>query len=598
MQEEIIEKIKEEQLRIQQELAKENKELIFFEQFLRKIDFSNITTYSKVSIEELIMAYVRSEANELSLEEIKEITNGIIPIFEKYTAEDIHSLLLLIDDFATAENYEEIMGVLYSEDKVDILEGLIEDSAGIEDQDYVLPAARIMEQKENEKLIEFIEDFHRNSEAWGYALLLASSFYQIKEDQKSLQERNRNQAILFPMAKAHTLEEDYDISGIKEVVKTIPKHLRRLRKQQDEMQRKGKKELKDYDQIIDVLKAPTKEITGYRLYIAGLSNSKLRLEILKEIYRRNQAYYEGLEKRYNDQVEKSEAGYETLCQKYKLSNISIEKIMNRYSYKELEGILAILTEIGIQDLTSAIEDTSLGIVKQIVDLLDKKTISIDVVKATPDIWNAKKNYPKRINANVQNIKQITGSDELYKTRSWVTLIDNSILERNLNILRQYNLLGQLHTTTNYQFLQQETLDDKIDLVLELGRENELTHNLGLLNYDSIRWQRLRILETLNIPVEEDMLDGTLHTNHFLVPDERLNEYLDIAPLPKEISLNSEEIMESSRTYIYRGIPFSKNKVRRNLTLLGKENPDYIEVLTAGRQFTQKEIDTMKQNYTK
>ena len=39
MQEEIIEKIKEEQLRIQQELAKENKELIFFEQFLRKIDY-------------------------------------------------------------------------------------------------------------------------------------------------------------------------------------------------------------------------------------------------------------------------------------------------------------------------------------------------------------------------------------------------------------------------------------------------------------------------------------------------------------------------------------------------------------------------------
>lgn len=598
MQEEIIEKIKEEQLRIQQELAKENKELIFFEQFLRKIDFSNITTYSKVSIEELIMAYVRSETNELSLEEIKEITNGIIPIFEKYTAEDIHSLLLLIDDFATAENYEEIMGVLYSEDKVDILEGLIEDSVGIEDQDYVLPAARIMEQKENEKLIEFIEDFHRNSEAWGYALLLASSFYQIKEDQKSLQERNRNQAILFPMAKAHTLEEDYDISGIKEVVKTIPKHLRRLRKQQDEMQRKGKKELKDYDQIIDVLKAPTQEITGYRLYIAGLSNSKLRLEILKEIYRRNQAYYEGLEKRYNDQVEKSEAGYETLCQKYKLSNINIEKIMNRYSYKELEGILAILTEIGIQDLTSAIEDTSLGIVKQIVDLLDKKTISIDVVKATPDIWNTKKAYPKRINENVQAIKRITGSDELYKTRSWVTLIESPILEKNLNILKQYNLLDQLYTTTNYQFLQQEALDGKIDLALELGRENELTRNLGLLNYNSTRWQRLRILEALNISVEEDMLDGTLHTDHFLVPDEKLNEYLDITPLPKEISLNPEEIIESSRTYIYRGIPFSKNKVRRNLSLLEKENPDYLEVLTTGRQFSQKEIAIMKENYMK
>lgn len=36
MQEEIIEKIKEEQLRIQQELAKENKELIFLSNFYEK----------------------------------------------------------------------------------------------------------------------------------------------------------------------------------------------------------------------------------------------------------------------------------------------------------------------------------------------------------------------------------------------------------------------------------------------------------------------------------------------------------------------------------------------------------------------------------
>ena len=170
--------------------------------------------------------------------------------------------------------------------------------------------------------------------------------------------------------------------------------------------------------------------------------------------------------------------------------------------------------------------------------------------------------------------------------------------KNLNILKQYNLLDLLYTTTNYQFLQQEALDGKIDLALELGRENELTRNLGLLNYNSTRWQRLRILEALNISVEEDMLDGTLHTDHFLVPDEKLNEYLDITPLPKEISLNPEEIIESSRTYIYRGIPFSKNKVRRNLSLLEKENPDYLEVLTTGRQFSQKEIAIMKENYMK
>lgn len=596
MQKEIINAIKEEQSHLKKALTEENPELTFFEEFLRKIDFANINTYNNISIEELIMAYVRSRDDSLSLKEIREIANNIVPVFEKCTSDEIHALLQLIDDFATADNYEEIMDALYSEDRIEVLEEFIEDCSGIEEQDYVLPAARIMQK--NEEIIEFIEKFHENTNIWGYALLLVCTFYQIKEEERLLQENNERRLMLFPMAPKNTLEESYDVSAIKDVAKPIPKYLNKLRKKQKERQREKQKEIDDYNKIIDVLKGTTEEITNYRLYIAGLSNPKLRLEILKEIYQRNQAYYEELEKRYNEQVEKSEVGYETLCRKYKLSNIDIEKIMNRYSYQELEGILGVLTEIGIQDLATAIEDTSLETVREIVGLLDKKIISIDVIKATPDIWNTKKNYPKRINANVQKIKQITGSDELYKTRSWVTLIDNSILERNLNILRQYNLLGQLHTTTNYQFLQQEPLDDKIDLVLELGRENELTHNLGLLNYDSIRWQRLRILETLNIPVEEDMLDGTLHTNHFLVPDERLNEYLDIAPLPKEINLNSEEIMESSRTYIYRGIPFSKNKVRRNLTLLGKETPDYIEVLTAGRQFTQKEIDTMKQNYTK
>ncbi len=596
MQKEIINAIKEEQSHLKKALTEENPELTFFEEFLRKIDFANINTYNNISIEELIMAYVKSRDDSLSLEKIKEIADNIVPIFEKCTSGEIHALLQLIDDFATADNYEEIMEALYSEYRTEVLEEFIEDCSGIEEQDYVLPAARIME--ENEKIIEFIETFHENPDVWGYTLLLVCTFYQIKEQMQSLQENNQKRSMLFPMVPKDTLEESYDVSAIKNVAKTIPRYLNKLRKKQKENKRELEKEVEAYNKILDVLKSPIEEITNYRVYIAGLSNPKLRLEILKEIYRRNQRYYEEVEKRYNDQVEKSEVGYETLCQKYKLSNINIEKIMNRYSYKELEGILSTLKEIGIQDLATAIEDTSLETVREIVGLLDKKIISIDVIKATPDIWNTKKAYPKRISDNVQRIKQITGSDELYKTRSWVTLIESSILEKNLNILRQYNLLGQLHTTTNYQFLQQQSLEEKIDLVLELGRENELTHNLGLLNYESTRWQRLRILEMLNIPVDEEMLDGTLHTDHFLVPDEKVNEYLDIVPLPKEISLNPEEIMESSRTYIYRGIPFSKNKVRRNLSLLGKENPDYLEVLTTGRQFSQKEVAIMKENYMK
>ena len=47
------------------------------------------------------------------------------------------------------------MDALYSEDRIDVLEEFIEDCSGIEEQDYVLPAARIMQK--NEEIIEFIE---------------------------------------------------------------------------------------------------------------------------------------------------------------------------------------------------------------------------------------------------------------------------------------------------------------------------------------------------------------------------------------------------------------------------------------------------------
>lgn len=598
MQEKIIAEIRKEQEYLQNSLGKENAEITFFEDFLQRINFSDINTYSNVSIEELIMAYVRSKDSNFSLEEIQEIAVDIVPIFEKCTSEEVHSLLQLIDDFALADNYEEIMERLYSESKVEDLEYFIIDNREIEGQEYVLPAARIMEKEENEKLIDFIEIFHESPDAWGYALLLVSTFYQIKETKKILEENNRGRYLLLPRAPKETLEENFDVSAIRSIVRAIPRHLNKLEKAQEEAKKKQKKEIEDYNQIIKILTEQTEEITDYRVYISRLTNPMLRLEILKEIYQKNQMYYEKLEKRYKEQVEKSEAGYEALCQKYHLLNVNIEEVMSKYSYKELEGILVILTDMGIQDLEAAIKDTSLMIIKEIISLLEKKVISIDVIKSTPNIWSPKINYPKRIKENIQIIQTIIGSDELYKTRSQVTLIETATLEKNLNVLRKYNLLGQLHTTTNYQFLRQEALENKIDLILELGKEKELTHNLGLLNYKISRWQRLRILETLNIPVEEDMLEGILHTNQFLVPDKKIQEYLDILPLPKEISLNQKEVMETNRTYTYRGISFSKNKVRRNLIYLEKESPDYIKILTTGRKFTQKEIEIMKKSYTK
>lgn len=599
MQKEIIEQIKKEQARLKKSLNEENSELKFFNSFLQRIDFAKINTYNNVSIEELIMAYVKSTDSYFSLEELQEIAEDIVPIFNRCTSDEIHSLLALIDDFATAENYIEIMDVLYSDSKQSALEDLIEDAKGDLEQDYVEPAARIMQKDENEKLIDFIEVFHTNPNAWGYALLLVHVFYQIKEDQE---ERKRNQyqnlATMFPIIPKQVTEDDYDISAIKEVAKTISIYQNQLKRDQRKEHKVKKKEIENYNRIIAVLNRESEEITDYRTLLTNISNPSLRLEILKEIYRKNNIYYKNQETRYKELVENSEAGYESLCQEYQVKTINPEELMARYSYKELEGILSILKDLGIYDVSTAIKNTSLKTVKDIVELIKKGEIGIEVVRATPDIWNSDNNYSQRIRTNADTIKKITGSSELYKTRSGVNLMDSESLKRNLTILKNYNLLDGLHTTTSYQFLQQDKLKEKIDLILELGKEEELTHNLGLLNYSNIRWKRLLILEALNLPVEEANLEGILHTDHFLVPDDKLKEYIETSELPDDIIINPEEVKETARTYIYRGISFSKNKVRENYLQNEKTANGYIDFLPSGRQFTPKEISTMREKYIK
>lgn len=598
MQKEIVEKIQAEQERLKKELKKENSELNFFNSFLQRINFSKISTYNNVSIEELIMAYVKSTDSNFSLDEIKEIAEDIVPIFEKCTSDEIHALLSLIDDFAAADNYEDILDILYSDSKTSALEELIEDAREDPTQDYVEPAARIMQKDENEKLIDFIEIFHTNPDAWGYALLLVHVFYQIKESQENLK-RNQYQNIpmMFPEFPKQNIEDEYEISEIMKVTQIISMYHRQLNKKRRQEQIEKNKEIEDYNCIIAVLNENPKEISSYRTLLKNISNSSLRLEILKEIYRINQTYYESIEKKYTELVENSEVGYENLCQRYHVTAANIKKLMKRHSYKELEGILSILKKIGIQDITTAIQNTSLKTVKEIVELIEKRKIGIEIVRVTPNIWDCEKKYPERIKTNAKIIEQTTGSNELYKTRSAVNLMNSESLQRNLTVLKKYDLLGQLHTTTNYQFLQQDELAKKIDLILELGKEEELTHNLGLLNYSNARWQRLPILETLNIPVEESMLEGILHTDYFLVPDNKIEAYLDRNKLPDDIVINLEEIKETTRTYTYRGISFSKNKVKESYSQKNNSS-SYTEILFSSRQYSTNEISTMREKYIK
>ena len=256
--------------------------------------------------------------------------------------------------------------------------------------------------------------------------------------------------------------------------------------------------------------------------------------------------------------------YQELQQQYNLKNMDTQFLTERYSSEDLRAILESLKELGITDdksLEEIIKNTDLSTVKSILSLVAEKIISKDLVKENIAVLDAEKNYAQRIRKNKETIEKTTGSNALYKKRDKVLLIDDNSLTKNLNTLKDYDYLQSLATTNNYDFLASEDLADKLDLILELGFEKALEENLGLLNYSEKTWMRLRILETLNIPVTNQELEAVLHTDNFYVPDDMIGQYLDLEPL-ESLSVKEEDVVTTPRTYIINGVYFSKRKVER------------------------------------
>lgn len=580
MQTEIIEKIKQEQDKLKKLSPKEQELIAFYEDFLKRINFSNPNTYHRVSIEELMIAYVKSLDDLFTLQELKKITDGIGPILRRCSADEVNSLLLLIDDFAQADNYEGIMEILYSENKKIALENLIEEAKGDPDKDYVEPAAKKLVRDKNQKMIEFIEVFHTNPDVWWMALVLVKTFFQMKEDQELNQGYQK-----FPIIQ-EDLSKIYDVGKIQKETSSISKRLKTLRKKEVNRRKSNQQEIKKYQDIIDILNKEQGEIKDVYSLIKDLTPNQLRLEIVREIYKRNEAYYEKLKQQYQQEVENTPKGYSYLCEKYNIKYIDIASLMEKYSYQELEKILSTFKDMGIRDTTKAIENTSLERIKEILLLYKQGFLDNNILQKDSNLWNLEVNYPERIKKNHQIAKEILGTNQLLKGKKWIGLIDSNHLHQNLTTLKQYELLDFLSTTENYQFLKQENLKDRIDLILESGKEEELTHNLGLLNYEEIKWKRLQVLEQLEIPVPEESLEGTLHTQHFLVPDEKIEEYITKSPLAEEMKINPEELIETKRTYQYRGVTFSKQK-----------GPSLQEQLQT-RKYTPTEITNLKNTYQK
>ena len=164
-----------------------------------------------------------------------------------------------------------------------------------------------------------------------------------------------------------------------------------------------------------------------------------------------------------------------------------------------------------------------------------------------------------------------------------------MFEKNITLLGRYRLINSIKSETNINFLTEEQLEEKIDMIIELGYYEYLKEDIEILNYNESRIKRLIVLQQANIPVEDlETIEDILESPKFVVEDGEIDEYImDYASYEKEVEIpkiqnNPINIDNESISVSLEGNIISIPKVRRQL----EEGKTIWEAIFYGTKLTE------------
>lgn len=586
MQKNLIAKLKTEQLKLEQQLVPKE-ELEFFRAFFQKIDFSDYYTYSKIKSEDFLIAYVKSTNKEYNFEELRKHSSVIVEIYQKNSLDEIKVLIETINFLTLPEIYPRTISALKDPNELSRSASFYDILEASDFDETVEQGLDLLTSKENKKILPFIPEYEKNPQAWGMAL---STLYAIKKTIERKQQLEQEYDSISKKITINMFQKKKNIDAIMETegyaslvkgsCKKMIKYYYSLEKQDKKERNNTKKRIDEYQTVIDRLThiEEQPEITDYRKWIEKIPKRELQIDILKIIYQHNKKIYDDLAKEYQTLAENSLINYQRLIEDYHLVNIlSIDQLATKHSYKEAEWILKTLTELNIKDpivISHILQTASKSYMEEVKRLVDEKVITRKALKGQISVFEEQNNYVPRIRKNTKVLREKGLSQSTTSNLIDALIVKEESLERNATILNDYQLLDKLGEASNVEFLKEQNMEEKLDLLLELGLENEIEEDLGLLSYDTSRINRLKILkelkelEDLNIPVSKETLKAVLTTTQFIVPEEEIASYIFEQELSQsekeELTIPQEDITETPRCYCYQGLYFSKNKVNRTI----------------------------------
>ena len=272
--------------------------------------------------------------------------------------------------------------------------------------------------------------------------------------------------------------------------------------------------------------------------------------------------------------------YKLLLTKYGIEDDLFLESVSKYSLEKIEASLSKLAELGIKDTLVVEEFLKSGdfdAIEGLAKYIKKGIIKLDFIKSNPGIFDCSSVVYSNVLANIDSITNKEINPTYIMENQDVLLIPNGLFKHNLDVISEYGLKSKLTTGTDSKFLNDSSLAEKLDMVIELGYENLLTSNLSIASYSIDDWKKLQVLRFMNFEVlEEDVLD-VLKSKTFIVAQDAIDNYIfkpfDVCENSKLnnmpntfVSVNNplEEYSVSNLAYNIGGVIVSRNKVKRNL----------------------------------
>ncbi len=592
----ILEKIEEEQLKLEKDIENKNEEVDLIDSFVNNNNLQNIYDIDKNELINLFIIYFRSICNDLDFNILKNIIYQNEYIFTQTQVIEFKTLYNSFLQIASSSYYDDIINKFEYNGLIKQLNFDFSDSNILKNLDVIASIVLICEYSYKNKsplfkLVKLVHDYPESSKK-SFNFLFS---IMVKQDEI---DRIKNIAELKNDFIKETKESKKNLKkiinsievpkNITDAVYLIRSYSQTILADERSKKNKSKKELNYYLQLKNWIDSNSNNdnILTLPAAILKISNLEIRKLILTHIYQNNLSLCKDALNKYEGLINNSINNYKKVLQKYNIL-VADDQINITVSVTDLEKILDNLKKINITDpnyLLKIVNITSLERVEEIINFINKGYLNVSFLEANVDIFDSSSENKKYQNLcnNIQTLID-AGLAATHINKMETILLDNhDLIDKNINIVEQYQLISTLKVTSAYDFISQDALAQKIDVVLELGCEDNLNEDLALLNYSLDDYKKIMVLNRLNIPLAStEEIIAILNHDKMKIMKQDMNEYLlDLSPHLEleENTLSVNEfikyletinISNSLRTYQFDQVIISKNKVLNELKRLNK-----------------------------